>query len=199
MSNKSKTVLVVVTAFITGIVAVAITSAMYTNSIGILGAKFSTQCPAKLSDYCQKWEIKSTTISEPDKHLQIPDEFRIKATRWGAEPPIWLVAKSALTTRWLNQSKIKLREIESAGNVDCMVGRVRLQTSHPGNTYDHEWHQLSVWPEKRPSAGSMIDVLAICVSKLDDGGWPNQCVRNTSCVNVDSRQNHGGRAHAENN
>ena len=194
MSNRVK--IIVITAVVTGFAVVALSIWVQKNSVGIFGHNFGPSCPAKLADYCRKWEIVSTNVTDPDDHIQIPDKFRIKATGWGSEPPIWLKAQSNLTVRWLGQSKVKLREVEIGGSVDCMVGRVMLKDSHSGK--NHAWHQLSVWPSQRPTASGPVDVLNICVSKLDDGGWPNQCERLNSCVTVGSRQSHGGRAHAEN-
>ena len=152
--------------------------------------EIGAQCPQKLQDYCSDWNVASSEVEDPTEHLDVPDQFSIRATSKGVEPPIWLMAKSGLQNRWKGQPKIKLREIESGGSVDCMVGRIDL--SHDGG--DHDWHQITFRTEANPSRNNQIE-LAMCVTKRDNGDWPNEC-RIDDCGGV-SPQMHGGRAHAQ--
>jgi len=152
-------------------------------------AGISPECPDKLTAYCTDWNVESSEVESPSEHLAVPDEFSIRAKGKGVEPPIWLIAKSALQNRWKGQQKIKLREIESGGQVQCMVGRIDL--SHDEG--DHDWHQISFKTEMKPGSGD--DVLAMCVTKRENSDWPNQCHIDDCGVGPTM---HGGRAHAQN-
>lgn len=150
--------------------------------------KVNPQCPDKLKAYCTDWNVENSDVADKDEHLLELDEFSIRATSKGIEPPIWLKAKSSLENRWKGQKKIKLREIEDGGNVQCMVGRVNL--SH--DSQDHDWHQITFRVETDPTEAGE-EILAMCVTKRDNGDWPNQC-RIDDCAA--GPQMHGGRAHA---
>ena len=182
-----------VAVIVSVVVGVAITYTLSFASIAIFGIKIGPQCPTKLVEYCQSWETKSSAVTDPDNHLIVTDEFRIRAKGWGVEPPIWIKAESPLTARWLGQSSIKLREIEIGGAVKCMVGRLNLADTHGT---DHQWHQLTLWTNDMPSGSSTIKIMEICVSASGDGGWPNQCEMST-CLPAGPAGSHGGRAHAE--
>lgn len=192
-----------------GYVAVAAVAIVAGYNMALRDSPFGIgpKCPDKLKKYCDSWTVDSSQITEADKHMKVSDKFSIAATSKGAEPPIWLTAKSQLETRWKGEKNVKLREIEDSGAVQCMVGRVNLNHA---DGVDHDWHQLTVTTDDKPTGevdedGNliMVPVLKICVSKRDNGTWPNQC-EILSCVDVGSGatgeapQSHGGRAHAQN-
>lgn len=198
MSNNVK--IIVATAVVTGLAVAALTIWAQQNSMSILGAKLGPSCPAKLRDYCSNWTTRTSLVSDPVKHIQVDDKFRIRARAWGAEPPIWLKAKGTLKTRWQNRENVKLREIESGGSVDCMVGRLDLNPHGSA----HAWHQITVKPRKEPTGQTdangdpiLETILDICLSARTNGDWPNQCMWD-DCDNLSSPTSHGGRAHAHN-
>lgn len=151
------------------------------------------ECPSDLASYCGGWTVYNTAIPDSINHIATSDQLVIGMKSNGTDP-LAIFPRPNLLGRW-GQSQIPLREIESGGTHQCMVGRVML--GNHGRTPPHTWHAITLRIETE-SNGEIgeEDELKICLNVQDNGGWPTACAPLNCEYGAGDPRNHGGRAHA---
>jgi len=161
------------------------------------GHQKNLDCPSDLDMYCGGWTVYASAVDSAVSHIVLNDQLVIGKRNNGTDP-LAIFPRITLRGRWGNVDEIPLKEIESSGNHECMVGRVKIPTGddHGVGGSSHEWHAITLRVEIETN-GAIGDEeeLKICMNEQTGGGWPNSC-EPLECESDGDPRNHGGRAHA---